>query len=237
MRKRVWFASTALLILSGCDGSGETVIGSRVAKEETRLIPPFTNLDISAMFEATVSVGPDCSLTLTVDDNLLPLVQTKVVEGRLEIQFAEGMIIVTNSPQKVAIIAPGLKKIAAHGAAKVLADPVATDSFSVESEGASWVELNGLDVQSLEVKQTGAGRVTINGKGKALTLDTSDTSKLNALDALFDSVEVAISGSSRCEVYVTTSIEGEVTGNSSLDIVGNPAQRSVKATGAARISY
>jgi hypothetical protein len=189
------------------------------------------------MFEATLVAGNDRSVTLRVDDNLLPFVRTRVVNGRLAIDFVEGTIIVTSKPQKVAIVVPGLTEITARGAARIVAESVTGDSFSVKSEAASAIELKGLDVGTLEVKAGGAGRVTLEGKGKRLVFDASGSSKLRAMDATFESAEVEISGACHCELGVTGSISGEISGASSLDVVGNPAKRLVKTRGSSRVGY
>ena len=241
MRPRLALALPCWLLLSGCDmaaiGTTATITGSGVPKDEKRVLAPFTKVEVSAMFEATVASGPDRSVSLQVDDNLLPLIRTRVVDGRLTIDFIDGTIIVTSRPQKVAIVAPDLVEIIARGAAKVLADGVTGESFRVKSEAASSIELKRLDVRSLDVEASGAGRVTLQGRGKALTLDASGSSKLRAMDATFEAADVMISGASRCELGVTGSIAGEINGASSLDVVGSPPNRLVKAFGAARVGY
>ena len=241
MHYRIGVALSALLVLSGCDvsvvGAGSTITGSGVTKEEKRQVDAFTKVDVSAAFEATIIVGPERSVTLNVDDNLLPLVETKVVDGRLEVGYAEGTIVVASKPQKVSIVVTSLDSITARGAAKVVADAVEGKAIKVEAEGASSVELKGFSLDTVDVKAEGAGRVTLEGKGKALTLGASGASKLRAAEAMFESATVAISGASRCEVNVTGSIAGEVSGASSLSVVGNPTSRAVKASGASRVTY
>jgi hypothetical protein len=241
MRSKIGVALISLLAISGCDalvvGAGSTIDGSGVTKEEKREVAPFRGVDVSATFEATITIGPACSVTLSVDDNLAGLVRTSVRDGRLEVRYVEGPIIVTSKPQKIKIVVPDLDFIAARGAAKVFATVVEKKALKIETEGAASVEVNGLDCESVEVKANGAGHVTLEGKGKSLTLEASGASKLRAADATFESAQVAIEGASRCEVNVTGSIAGETTGASSLDVLGSPASRSVKVVGVSHVTY
>ena len=53
----------------------------------------------------------------------------------------------------------------------------------------------------------------------------------------FESAKVEVSGASRGEVTVSGSIEGDVSGASSLTVLGNPAGRSVRTSGASKVTY
>jgi Putative auto-transporter adhesin, head GIN domain len=241
MQLKSGIALSALLVLSGCDGlvigAGSTITGSGVPREEKREVDAFKEVEVSAMFEAAITVGPECSVTLDVDDNLMPLARTTVADGRLEVNFADGSIIIPKKPPRVSIVMPCLDVIVSRAAAKVIATGMKGKSIAADVSGAASVELKELSVDSVDVKEDGAARVTLEGKGKALTFEASGASRLMAAGATFESAKVAIAGASRCEVNVTASIAGEVSGASSLYVYGNPASRSVKAFGSSRVTY
>lgn len=241
MKLRLGFALLALLSLSGCDvavvGAGSTITGNGVTKEETRSVEDFTEVSISESFEATIKVGEKPSVTLSVDENLLPLVETRVSDGRLEVRYFEGPIVVSKKTQKVSIVATRLDVITATGAAKVSASSVAGKGLRIEAGGASSVELRKHSLESLEVKADGAARVNLDGKGKTLSIESQGASKIRARDSVYESANVLISGASQCEINVTGSIAGELSGACSLNVLGNPASRSVKVSNVSRVTY
>ncbi len=236
MRSTIGIAFSSLLVLSGCVAFGPTIAGSGVTKVETREVAAFHGVDVSSAFEATIAIGTNQSVTLSVDDNLLPLVETEVKDGRLSVRYRAGSSITTKTPQKVAIVVPTLDSIVAGGAAKVSAAVGETKAIKIEAGGASNVDVQGLSSDSVDVDATGAGQVSLAGKGKRLTLEVSGASKFLAPDVPFDTAKVELSGASRGEVQVTGSIDGDVTGASTLSIRGKPASRSVRTSGASQVT-
>ena len=187
------FALSALLVLSGCVSFRPPIVGSGVTKVETREVAAFHEVDVSSAFEATVAIGTKQSVALSVDDNLLPLVETEVKDGRLSVRYRAGSSITTKAPQKVAIVVPALDSIVASGAAKVSAAVGETKAITIEAEGASNVDVQGLSSDSVDVDATGASRVSLAGKGKQLTLEASGASRFLAPDVPFDTARVELS--------------------------------------------
>jgi hypothetical protein len=241
MRSTLTFTLSALVIFSGCDslilGGGPLIVGSGVVKTESREVPAFTEVEITSALEATVSIGEKPSVTLTMDDNLLPLVKTEVEGGKLVVRYQSGSNIQAKSPQKVALVAPSLAAIAATGAAKVVATVGEAKSMKLEALGAGRLEVKGLDAESVDVTSEGAGQVELAGQAKRLTLDASGASQMLAPQVAFESARVSLSGASNGTLRVTGSIEGGVSGASSLKVSGNPATRNVSSSGASRVEY
>ena len=241
MRSAIGMAMAALLAASGCgvtlNGAGLPDKGSGVVKEETRDLDGFTGIDISASFEATATIGPKTGVTLSAEDNLLPLIKTEVRDGRLVVGLASGHNIRTTKPLTLKVVVPTLDFVAARGASKLTATAGEASTFKVVSTGASSVDVSGLECDAIEVDAKGASRVTLEGRGKRLTLGASGASKVTAVGSSFESAKVDVSGASKAEVNVTGSIDGEVSGASSLDVKGKPAARGVKTSGASSVSY
>ena len=181
-------------------------------KKETRELPGFTGVDVSAAFEATVTIGPKPSVTLEVDDNLLELVKTDVRDGRLFVDYAKGHNIRTSKPQKLSIVVPTLEFARAQGAARVFATAGEAKSLKIEAEGASIIEWKDLDSDSVDVRIDGASQVTIQGRAKHLKLSVTGASKIKADQATMESASVKLDGASSGEVSVSDSIDGQRIG-------------------------
>ena len=241
MRSTIGLAMAALLAVSECalsiEADDATIEGSGVMKEETRKLPAFRSVDISASFEAAVAIGEKASVVLDGDDNLLPLIKAEVSDDVLRVSLAEGRGVRSRKPLKVTIVVPRLESIAARGASKVVATVGEAKSLRVETEGAASARVDGLDADSIRVKAEGASQVTLTGRAKGLTLDVSGASQLFAGDATFESARIRLDGASRGELRVTGSIDGEISGASSLKVGGKPKDRGVKTSGASTVTY
>jgi hypothetical protein len=154
------FLALACLCFGGCDGlimRGEP--GSGVSKTESRDIDAFEEIELSGVGDLTYSVSSDetASLTLTTDDNLLPLVLTSVENGVLKIKLEKPI-----SPKiglKIEVSSPSLKRAELAGACKAKLNDLAGESFQLEIAGACNAELKG-QVTKLEID--GAGAVNVN---------------------------------------------------------------------------
>ena len=232
--------SAVLLCAGGCLPTivaAPTIMGSGITKEESRELAPFTSVEVTAAFEVAITIGPKQAVTLGVDDNLLPIVETVVQDGRLVVRFATNTSITTTTPQKITIVVPKLDAIVASGATTVNAMVEATATMTLEASGASSITVNGLAADVVDVKASGAAKVHLDGKGKRLTLHATGASKVFAPDIPFESATVDLSGTSRGELKATGSIDGSLSGASVLTVQGNPAKRSVQTSGAAGVTY
>ena len=73
----------AVVNINSC--STNSIQGSGVAKTESRTVPAFTKIELAGSPEVEVIVGKAVSLTVTADDNVLPLIDTEVKGETLEI--------------------------------------------------------------------------------------------------------------------------------------------------------
>lgn len=169
MRKTMGSTMASILVVSfhafSLGDDNTTIKGSGVSKEVTRNLPDFRSLDVSSSFEVAVTISPKQSVTLNLDDNLLPFVETEVVADVLIVRLTEGRKYEWASPQRLAIVVPKLDSIKARGASKVHAKVGAeTKSLRIEAEGAGFVRVTGLTFTSIDVKARDVGRVELSGR-------------------------------------------------------------------------
>src|SRR5215210_8916796 len=79
------FTLFVCLLTSGCM-IGDSVIGSGKEARETREIGNFTELDLRGVGSVEVAIGNPRPLVISGDDNILPMIETKVTDGRLTIR-------------------------------------------------------------------------------------------------------------------------------------------------------
>lgn len=228
-------ATWAMVAATGCNF--QTIQGSGVAKTETRKVDDFHAVEVGGAIQATVKIGDKPSVVLEGDDNLVPLIETKVEKGRLVIGTTGGVGYSTKIGLKATITAPKLDALEASGAAKLDATAATSDAFAIDLSGPSDANVSGLDAKSVTIKASGARHLTVKGKATSLTLDVSGACKIDADGLAAETVKADVSGASKVKVTASKSIAGDISGASHLDVAGSPASRSVTTSGVGGVSY
>ena len=199
-----------VFVLSGCHLG---IKGSGLRKNEKRDVPEFTAINTSGMFEVEVKCQQPVSLEVEGDDNLLPLVQTEVVDGVLRIKTtrkyrSERGIIVR-------VTVPSLERIQASGAGKFRVSDVKNDRFEIHSSGVVELSATG-QTKSLEIDESGAGKI--------------DTHNLRAAV-----VDVHVSGAAIVDVFASDQLDVTVSGAANVTYSGD-AKVSKHVSGAGSIT-
>ena len=190
------------------------VKGSGNITTESRDVTDFNAVDVGGVFQVEVTAQKDFAVEVEADDNLLPYITTEVDGNVLKIQTDRR--ITATGPIHVRISAPDIENLDVSGAANVTLNGVDNDSLSVDSSGASKVQLNG-ETQKLTVEVSGATKV--------------DAEALKAGDADIDS-----SGASHVNVNASGEINADASGASKVVYTGSPVSVQKKTSGGASVT-
>jgi hypothetical protein len=208
-RRALAFACLILFGAPACRGA--SVQGNGVAKTELRDVASFDAIDLSGAIQLDLSTGTLGKLSLTGDENLLPLVATTVSGGKLVVSQTKKMAAKT--PLLITVTAPNLRRIDVTGAANVRATGIQAPAFSLAVSGAANAELSG-EVDKLEVTIDGAGAVR--------------ASDLRAKEARVD-----LSGVGSADVNATDKLKADVSGVGAVRYRGAPVvEKDVSGLGA-----
>ena len=187
-------------LLGGVSTDDEPVIGSGHQATETRAVSGFHSVRVSGVGRLILEQTGSESLTVTADDNILPLVTTEVVDGQLRIA-TEGSFS-TRNPITYRLTVRELDEMVLSGAAIAEATRLDGDLLRVTVTGASVVSAAGV-VDHQIVRLTGACGY-----------------QAEKLDSRVATVHLA--GASVAVVRVRELLEGSVAGASLLEYNGNP---------------
>jgi len=209
MKRRKLLALTLLVpALAACSG----VSGSGVSKTESRSVSGYDSVEVHGALQVNIEVGPEASLTITGDDNIVPLIQTEVVGDELVIR-REGSIR-PNTTLRIVVTTPELEGIEVNGASNASVSGIATESFEATAHGASKISLDG-KTESLEIDAHGASRVEAEGlKTKHAEVDAAGASRVSLGE--LEKLDASLSGASRCTYAGDPTIDENLSGASSL---------------------
>jgi hypothetical protein len=205
--RRLFTLLLVTFILSSCGyvgHSGKGVSGSGSRQTETRNLDSFDAVEISGAYTVKIASGGKHNLQIEADDNLLPLIKTEVLDGRLVISSKEGFN--TRKSPVVTISMPDVKRI--------------------EASGASNFEISGVKNVSLELNLSGASSMDLAGETGTLKIDMAGAGSIDAKNLHAKNVNLNTSGAGSASVYATDALNVAISGVGSVDYYGQP--KSVK---------
>jgi Putative auto-transporter adhesin, head GIN domain len=222
-------AACPLLALSACT----LVVGNGNRTSEAQTVGAFSKIDVGSILNATVGPGSR-SVTVTTDQNLQQYVEVSVVGDTLrlrttsDVSFSGGLGSLRSID--VAVTNDLLEAITASGSADVIAAATPVTTFPIDASGSSNVQVTSLSATNLQVTATGSSDVTVSGTATNGILIAKGSSDVDTKGVSLQTADLELSGSSDLRSSVSTTLTGNLSGDSSATVTGNPAS-SVNRTG------
>lgn len=206
------FALFVCMLAFGCV-SGGSVIGSAKEARQTRGVDNFTQLELLGVGRVEVTIGNLQPLELSGDDNILPLIETKVTNGKLVIGTTRSI-----RPVRPLII----KATASNLTAMMLS-------------GAGEIAVTGIANDNLRAEVAGAGEVTLSGQTSNLVLTLAGVGSVDARELVAKAVTVDMSGAGRTDVSAVVALHVTITGAGTVTYSGEPTITQ-KITGVGKLT-
>lgn len=191
--------------LAGCGLgaiTGGGVTGSGNLKTEVRQVSNFTQVDFSQVGTLTIAQTGVEGLTITADDNILPILTSDVSNGVLHLGAKDNQNYRTEKPITYALSVKALNGLTLSGA------------------GAT--QARNLDTQTLTVTMSGAGSATLQGKANDQQVTVSGVGSYDGGDFTTRTAKVNVSGVGNAIVNASDTLDATVSGVGSIEYIGNP---------------
>jgi hypothetical protein len=203
--RRSLVVSGMVLSLAGA-GCQDGKAGSGQPTTETRTLGDFTALELHGTYVVELELGKPTKVEVVGDDNLVPLVETTLVEGRLVVKTKEA-------------IAPKTELVLR------LSTP---DVAVIEAEGAVALRVRGVSNAALRLRLAGVSGAIVEGKTGTLEAKLSGAGGIEAKGLEATRATIDISGAGHADVNATDELVVDVSGAGAVTYGGNP--KSVKKT-------
>lgn len=207
------------------------VRGNGTRRSETRALSGFTGVAFSLPGQLEVRLGSTEGVVIETDDNLLPLIETRVSRGMLEIRAAHDESI---DPQflKVVVTARSIEQLSLAGSGTLTAEGLKGRRLKVDLGGSGVIDLPGLQVDELAVSAGGSGRLKLAGAAKELKLSVAGSGSVAAGGLQADEAKVSMAGSGVATVAVHSRLKVSIAGSGSVRYSGDPkVESSVAGSG------
>ncbi len=201
-----------LISINNCNPNA--IQGSGVSKTESRAVGSFSRINLAGSPDVEVAVGPETSVSVTTDDNILPIIETTVSGNTLSIDSRSNYN--SRIDVKVKITVPTL------------------DGVSVSGSGD--IHVTGLKASDIDAGVTGSGDVTLSGTADRLNAQITGSGDLRAGDLAAKYVRVTVTGSGDATIRATEELDAGVTGSGDVHYFGNPPKVRKSVTGSGDIN-
>ncbi len=190
-----------------------SVKGSGNVITETRDLTGFTSVEVGGAFQVDITAGKEFGVQIQGDDNLVPLISTKV----------NGKVLEIDTDQRLSM---------RHRIKLIITAPIID---GLDASGASHFEVTGIDNDSLKIESSGASKIKVSGKTKSLTVDIGGASQVDAGALETENATVNGSGASYSKVNATGELTVDADGASRVRYAGTPKSVNKKTSGVASV--
>lgn len=220
-------------------GANQTV-GSGVVKEENRVVANFSQLSVGVPVVVTISQGSTEGLSISADDNLLPLLNTRVENGELIIDADNRRGFSTKHPIKIRLNVKTLNAVKINGSGDVLGDQIKGEKFEVAINGSGDVQFKSVVAPMFKVAIRGSGDVTVNTvDAQSIETNVVGSGDIKLATVLATNVNVSIRGSGDVQLAGRADkVAIEIAGSGDVntkDLVARDVTVKIAASGDARV--
>ncbi|WPB77158.1 head GIN domain-containing protein [Archangium violaceum] len=201
-------------------------------------VPDFRGIAVGHGIHAEVKPGPK-SVRLEGNKDDLARVKLEVKDGVLTTQVEKGSSFFNKGLKNVRlyVTSPRVESVAASGGAEVDAEATRVDTFEVAASGGAEVELTKVDSKNVELAASGGSELSLQGSTGGLKIAGSGGSVIEAGKLRLESLHVTASGGTRVEASPERSIQGNLSGGSTVKAGKKPASVQVNSSGGSQVHY
>jgi hypothetical protein len=214
--KLIGILMLSLLVITACVAT--SIEGSGNVVTETRDIDgPVTEISMSGIGTASVTVGEELSVTVETDDNVQEYVSTTVNDGilNLRIDTAPGAALNPTDGIEYTVTLPELNRL--------------------DIRGVTRASVSGVSSETLEVSVSGTATATVSGETDDLTVDVTGTGNFRGFDLTSTTATVNVSGATTAQVRVTDSLTADASGTSTVIYQGDPENVETETGGTGEV--
>lgn len=228
-------ALTLLLAPSGAQawswGGGTKGDGQKVA--QPREVGPFSRIRLEGSLDARVTVGPARAVSVTIDQNLQPLVETRVEGDTLVISAREAS---WQGEGRVDVSVPALRGLAIRGSGDAAIEGGEGDlSLSISGSGdLTWRGRAG----ALAAAVSGSGDMQLSGTATSVEISVAGSGDVRARELEAGRADVSVAGSGDVEVRLAGGpLRASVAGSGDVVWYGEGRVEQASSVGSGRIVH
>ena len=217
------------LTLTACNATKGS--GNKITEE--RKVDDFSAISLDCSVDLTVEVGPEKSVSVWADDNLIDMVTTRVSGGQLIIDM-EGNYM-TSGGLKATVTLPELKSITNTGSGDITVVNPSSPTFTATLSGSGDLLLENLESESFTATVAGSGNLLAKGKVETLDATLSRSGDLDTGLTFCKNARAVNSGSGDLKVNASKTLDATLSGSGGISSIGK-AKVTSNVTGSGKLT-
>jgi len=244
--KRLTIAMLFLIMASlACsfETSGQ-VRGSGNIVKHTYAVKDFDQVELNTIGEVFIKQGDTESLTIETDDNILPLLDPKVENGRLILREEvnghnykpSGTVIYTITVKDLSAVTTAASgditigalttdklSVLTNASGDVAIAAVKAVQVSIKSDGSGSIKISDLEAESIQISSLASGKIQVAGSVTTAHIATNGSGEVLAGDLHAAHGDVSIQASGSVAVWIDDTLGVAISGSGNLKYYGAPA--------------
>lgn len=224
-------AAGAVALASGRAAAWGRVQGNGIRRTEARNVSGFSGIALAVPGELELRLGPSESVTIEADENILPVIETTVSRGTLQIRTRRGQDI-DPTVLRIVVQARRIELLSLAGGGSIAADALKAPALKVDVGGSGSITLQRADIEALTVSMAGSGNANLAGRARELQVSVAGSGTVSAGALAADEARVSIAGSGLATVSARSSLKASIAGSGTVRYQGDPrVERSIAGSG------
>jgi hypothetical protein len=203
--------------------NSEKVHGSGHVKTETRALGHFNGVALALPGSVELRIGNTESVTIETDDNLLPMIETVIENGTLQLRPSKRNWNFDTRRLKIVIQAKAVDKLALGGSGSIEADPLRGAKVMVDLGGSGSINVKGIDSDNLSVSLGGSGDLKVGGGAVSkLSLSIAGSGDVDLGKVRSVNASVNIAGSGNATISARDTLSATIAGSGDVNYYGDP---------------
>jgi len=223
MRQATFFV-VAIFFLSSCLYTRDKRIkGNGNISIQEKNIGDFKGISTSGNIDIEVTDGPDHTLKIETDENLMDYLVVKNENGIIKVYTKQGYDLNPKKSIKVYATAPSFSRLDVSGSAKITSNgKIKSDGLHTAVSGSGDIILE-VDSPKIEAEIAGSGSAKLSGATRDFSASVSGSGDIRCYDLLTENTEIDIAGSGNAEVFASKTLDVDVAGAGNVHYKGNPS--------------
>jgi hypothetical protein len=208
-----------LFSAAGC-GNFFGIKGEGPVIEESRTLLSFDGIKLEIPARLILQPGGANSLRIEAQENILAIIETKVVDNKLVIRFDNN--VATHDGITVYASFPTLRELSISGSGSCLSeDTIQTVQLDLGISGSGNMDLH-VVTNKVNARISGSGELHLMGNSVETIFDISGSGLVEAGELTSVTCKTTISGSGKCNVNVSETLDVDISGSGTLNYMGSP---------------
>lgn len=212
--------------------AGKRIKGSGVLTEKARSVGAFSRLRLEGPLNVHLSQAAADAVKVVADDNIEPLIESKVEGDTLVLRLQPGQGFTTRHAPTVRVDSRNLQAISMQGSGDLSLEHFKGDSLALSLIGSGDLRIGLLELRELTASLSGSGDVHVAGRADTQQWTLNGSGDVDARSLSGRTIKAQLNGSGDLDLGVSETLEAKLSGSGDISYAGRPQLRqSVSGSG------